>query len=133
MVQSGPMKNDHKHSTIVYQLVKIQLFAGLVATAFVAAHKHNLNTLFSGLVGLALAIAPTIVYTKIAFSSGFVSTPTVAYTRHKKAMISRFMLNLSLFSIVALVYRHCDYTALLIAYIVTLSGYWISLLLPSMR
>jgi len=133
MVQSGPMKNDRKHVTVVYQLVKIQLIAGLTAAAIVAAHKHDLNTLFSAIVGLVLAISPTIVYTMVAFSGGLVTTPTIAYTRHKKAMISRFILNLLLFGLVALIYRQCDYTALLITYIVSLSGYWISLLLPSMR
>lgn|GEM_PF-2555931 len=129
MIQSGPMTSNHKRITIVYQLVIIQLIMGLATAALVAAHKHNMNSLFSGIVGLALAIMPTIIYAKIAFGNGLVSAPGVAYVRHKKAMISRFILNLLLFGIVVLVYRRCDYTALLITYIVTLSGYWISLLI----
>ena len=82
MIQSGPMtRSNHKHLTFVYHLVKIQLVMGLVVTASFAAHKHNINTLFSGIVGLILAIALTLIYAKIAFGDGLISAPSIAYLR----------------------------------------------------
>lgn len=129
MIQSGPMTNNHNHITIVYQVVIIQLIMGLLAVLIFVANKHTTDTLVSSFVGLALAIAPTIVYTKIAFGRGLFLAPNTVYLQHKKAVISRFILNLLLFSVVLLVYKHCNYAALLTTYIAGLSGYWISLLI----
>jgi hypothetical protein len=127
MLQSGPMTNYSKNLTIVWTLIKIQLTLGLVAVTAVAFFKHNANSICSGFVGLVLAIVPTVIYAKIAFGNGLVSIPVIAYSQHKKAMLSRFMLNLIFFAMVILIYKRCDYVALLLVYFVTLAGYWISL------
>ncbi|MCC2645122.1 MAG: hypothetical protein K0R94_900 [Burkholderiales bacterium] len=129
MIQSRPMINNHKRITIISKVVIIQLAMGLVAVLLLTVHQQNINTLPSSIIGLALAIVPTIVYTKIAFGGGLFLAPHVVYLRHKKAMISRFITNLLLFSIVLVAYKQCDYFALLITYIATLSGYWMSLII----
>jgi F0F1-type ATP synthase assembly protein I len=100
---------------------------GLIATVALAVHKHSLNTAFSGIAGLFLAIAPTVVYARIAFADQLVVTPGVAFARHKKAMLWRFLLNLVLFAVVLFLYKKCDYIALFVAYFITLAGYWVSL------
>ncbi len=129
MIQSRPMKNSPKHISIMYRLVIIQSVMGLLTAIIIAAYTHSMNALFSGVVGLIIALISTIIGAKIAFSDGLVVAPDVAYTRHKKAMIGRFVLNLLLFAVVVLVYRQCNYIALLLTYIVALSGYWISLII----
>ena len=121
------MISKHKHATTVFRLVKIQSVMGLVATVALAAYGHSINTAFSGIVGLLLAIVPTVVYAKIAFANHLVVAPAVAFARHKKAMLSRFLLNLMLFAIVLALYRKCDCVALFVTYFVTLAGYWVSL------
>jgi F0F1-type ATP synthase assembly protein I len=102
---------------------------GLLTAIVIAAHTRSMNALLSGMIGLIIALISTIVGAKIAFSDGLVVAPSVAYTRHKKAMIGRFILNLLLFAVVVLVYRQCNYIALFLTYIVALSGYWIGLII----
>lgn len=121
------MISNHKHAAIVSRLVKIQLIMGLIATAVLAVHKHSVNTAFSGIAGMFLAIAPTVVYAKIAFAGHLVTTPGATFVRHKKAMLSRFLLNLVLFAIVLFLYKKCDYIALFAAYFIALAGYWVNL------
>ena len=128
MIQSGTMKINHGYATILSRLIKIQLTVGLIATVILAVHKNSMNTAFSGIVGLVLAIVPTVVYAKIAFANHLVVAPSVAFVRHKKAMIGRFVLNLLLFAIVLFFYKKCDYIALFVAYFIALAGYWISLI-----
>jgi len=121
------MISNHKRATIVSKLVKIQLIMGLIATVALTAYRHSANTAFSGIAGLFLAIVPTVVYAKIAFANHLVAAPGVAFARHKKAMLSRFLLNLALFAIVLFLYKKCDYVALFATYFITLAGYWVSL------
>lgn len=121
------MISNHKHASIVSKLVKIQLIMGLIATIALVAYRHNLNTAFSGIAGSFLAIVPTVVYAKIAFTEHLAVAPAIAFVRHKKAMLSRFLLNLVLFAIVLFLYKKCDYIALFVTYFITLAGYWVSL------
>ncbi|MCC2626105.1 MAG: hypothetical protein K0R14_1978 [Burkholderiales bacterium] len=129
MIQSRPMKNSRKHIKIMYRLVMVQSVMGLLAAIIIAVHTRSMNALLSGIVGLFIALISTLIGAKIAFGDSLVVAPNVAYARHKKAMISRFILNLLLFAVVVLVYRQCNYIALLSAYIAALSGYWISLII----
>jgi F0F1-type ATP synthase assembly protein I len=123
------MKNSRKHIKIMYRLVMVQSVMGLLAAIIIAVHTRSMNALLSGIVGLFIALISTLIGAKIAFGDSLVVAPNVAYARHKKAMISRFILNLLLFAVVVLVYRQCNYIALLSAYIAALSGYWISLII----
>jgi hypothetical protein len=125
MLQSCPMISNHKYFKNIKRTLKIQLILGVMAIIIFTISKHGaINSLVSSILGFAIALSGTLVYIKIAFSSGVITHPSVAYTLHKKAMVSRFATNLLLFAIVFLVYKNCDALVLIITYCVTYSAYW---------
>lgn len=111
-----------------HKVVKLQFFIGLTAIFFVAVISQKLNILISAGFGFVLAYVPTVVYSKIAFAKGLVVLPHVALLQHQKAMLIKFILNLLLFGLVFLLYKQCNFMALLFVYFMTLSAYWISLI-----
>lgn len=127
MIQSCPMISNRKYRTTVFKLARLQLVMGLVVTVSFAAYKQSLNTAFSGIAGILLAIIPTVVYARVAFGKRSVEIPVVALSRHKKGMIARFLLNLVLFAVILFFYKKCDYIALFVVYFIVLAGYWVSL------
>lgn len=111
-----------------HKVVKLQFLMGLACVLVVAVISRNANIILSASVGFSLACIPTIVYSMIAFSKGLVVLPSVAYMQHQKAMIVRFLLNILLFGLTVLYYRQCNFIVLFIAYFITLSAYWFSLI-----
>ena len=72
---------------------------------------------------------PTFVYIKIAFANGLIILPSEAFKLHKKAMIAKFIVNLVLFMLIIMLYKDCNFLALFLTYIITLSGNWLNLVI----
>ena len=117
-----------QHFNGVKNIVKLQLLFGCICIIFASLMSKSVNSALSAFLGLLLAFVPTLVYIKIAFAKGLVNYPSIILERHKKAMLLKFVLNFILFALVFIFYKKCNYFALFGTYIVTLSGYWISLI-----
>ncbi len=117
-----------QHFNGVKNILKLQLLFGCSCIIFAIFMLKNVNGILSAFLGLLLALVPTLVYIKIAFAKGLVNYPSVILARHKKAMLLKFIINFILFAIVFIFYKKCNYFALFGTYIVTLSGYWVSLI-----
>lgn len=122
------MRAYDKNLTKVMAVVKLQIFIAIAWVLCVVIVAHNLNTISSSVLGALIAIIPTYIYVKFAFKDGVVVAPIRALRNHKMAILVRFILNLSLFLLVCLFYQRCNFLALLGAFFVVLSAYWLSLL-----
>ena len=111
-----------------HKVIRVQLCLGILCTLVVTMVLRNYNSALSAITGVGLVVLPTIAYALVAFTRGLVSYPEVALGRHQKAMVLRFVVNFILFTLVLLVYRQCNFVVLFITYLVTLSGYWFSLI-----
>lgn len=121
------MSSSIKHVLIVSKVLRLQIFLALFAAVIAYLVHHHINDVHSSLIGAVIAILPTLVYTKIAFKNGLVTSPVKALGRHQKAFFVRFFLNLILFLVVFLFYRNCNFVILFISYGAVLSAYWLSL------
>lgn len=122
------MNGLSKFSANIKLVLKLQLVFALVMTALSYMINRSAANLLSALVGGAIAIIPTQVYVKVAFSRGLVVNPNEALRLHKKAVVSRFLLTMGLFVLVLIMYRKCNFFVAFITYIVVLSAYWFGLL-----
>ena len=110
----------------VNRVIKYQLVQGLCASGFITACYQNLNTLISSLLGMFIAIFPTIVYA-ITVSSRNVENYSLKYSKHKKATLLKFIANMLGFFLVFSTFKNVNALALFIVYIIALSGYWTNL------
>ena len=122
------MGDINQHFTFSQRVIKFQLTLGIACTVMVLLVTNNLNDMLSALTGVILVIIPTLMYAFIAFRKGVIAYPVVALKRHQMAMLLRFVTNLVCFAAVVILYRQCNFPLLLLAYCVTLSGYWFSLI-----
>ena len=97
-------------------------------TFLVFINGKNYNYTLSVFLGGILVIIPTFIYSFTVFINGLVAYPSVALKRHQKAMVFRFLANFVLFALVMVLYRQCNFVLLFLGYIITLSGYWLSLI-----
>ena len=97
-------------------------------TFLVFINGKNYNNTLSVFLGGILVIIPTFIYSFTVFINGLVAYPSVALKRHQKAMVFRFLANFVLFALVMVLYRQCNFVLLFLGYIITLSGYWLSLI-----
>ncbi|MDQ5921975.1 MAG: hypothetical protein QG673_2034 [Pseudomonadota bacterium] len=119
----------YKHLQFIFgqQIVKLQLWLGVITSIIVVISTRDFNKTLSALLGAVLAVLPTLAYAFIAFRNGLIAHPKTVMWQHKKAMIVRFMANFVLFIIVCLSYKNCDFFILFVTYLITLSAYWLSL------
>lgn len=122
------MFKRNKYNAGIQAVVKTQAIFGLVCVLLIAGITRDFNSILSSLIGFGVAFSATIVYVLAAFYKGFIAYPNQVLKLHQKAVVLRFLVNLLLFMIVFISYRQCRFMLLLITYLVTLSGYWFSLL-----
>lgn len=118
---------DKNFSKILFVLI-FQAILGLGFSTLCFIISNELRSLLSSLLGFALVFIPTLVYIKVAFSRGLVVLPDVAIKLHKKAIIYRLGITTILFILVFACYKNCNFFIFFVTYLVTLSGYWFSLL-----
>lgn len=121
------MRAYDRNLTKVMAVVKLQILIAIAWILCTALVSKNLNSVYSSVIGTLIAVVPTYAYVRIAFRDGAVVTPIIALQNHKKAATLKFVLNLSLFLLVCLFYRSCNFLALFGAFFVVLSAYWLSL------
>ena len=121
---------NNKNFIAVVQVLKWQVIFGITAILLVSVIKHDINSSFSALLGLLCVLLPTIIYIRVAFVKQVLAAENVLKL-HKKAMLLKFISNLILFALVFLFYKKCDVIVLFMTYIISISGYWFSLLTVS--
>lgn len=117
-----------KNFNQVRLVLRLQFGLGGVFSILCLFVTQELHDFISAILGFMLVIIPTLVYIKIAFAQGMVVAPNIALQLHKKAIIYRFLASTALFGVVCLGYKSGNFLILFVAYLVTLSGYWFSLL-----
>ena len=113
---------------IVKKQVVTQFFCGLAAVVFFSIVDFSYNTVISAVIGIIIAVTPTLIYAKLAFAKGLIVLPKEAFRLHKKAMVYKFISNLLLFVVVLSVYKKCNYVALYCSFLAALCGNWFSLI-----
>ena len=114
------------------KVAKIQLIVGLIVFLLLSIFFRKLEISVSSGLGLLLAIIPTLVYIKVVWKSQYLAV-TKVYAQHKKALLLKFLCNLAGFALVLVTYHEVQFLALLVTYVITLSGTWLSLLTRSGR
>ena len=110
------------------RVILLEVILTVLVTLVVAIITKNYNNTLSVFLGGVLVMIPTVVYAFLVFRNGVVAYPGVALKQHQKAMVFRFLANFILFAIVIIFYRQCNFLLLLLGYLVTISGYWLSLI-----
>ena len=110
------------------RVILLEVILTVLVTLLVAIITKNHNNTLSVFLGGVLVMIPTVVYAFLVFRNGAVAYPGVALKQHQKAMVFRFLANFILFAIVIIFYRQCNFLLLLLGYLVTISGYWLSLI-----
>lgn len=121
------MSGSVRHLVVVKKVLQLQMLLALIVALCTYLVHRNIHDVYSSIIGAIIAIVPTLVYIRIAFKNGLVTSPVRALSKHQKAFFVRFALNLILFSIVFLFCRNCNFLILFISYGVVLSAYWLSL------
>ena len=109
------------------KVAKTQLVVGLIGFLILSIVFRNLTTSISSALGLICALLPTLVYIKVVWNSPYLGLSRV-FAQHKKAMLLKFSCNLGGFMLVVVGYHQLHFVALLLTYVLTLSGTWLSLL-----
>jgi F0F1-type ATP synthase assembly protein I len=110
------------------QLILSQISLGFIAFSLVSIFYCNINASIAAVLGIAIAVIPSLIYIKVAHKA----TPVPAiqyYAAHKKALLYKFLVNLLSFTLVLLIFRSKYILALFLTYIITLSGSWLVLLI----
>lgn len=108
------------------QIIKIKIVLGIILILIFAIFSQNLYTTLSALLGFLLALLPALFYIKIAWSNKILLANQI-FAKHKKAEIYKFNVNLLGFLVVFISFKQVHALALFTTYMVTLSGYWLSL------
>lgn len=128
MVYSRYMDYKNQHIILSHKVIRWELTLAGICTLVVAITTKNFNSTLSAILGGILVLVPTVIYAFIAFRKGVIAYPGVALGRHQKAMVFRFIINFVLFALVVIFYRQCNFLVLLITYLITMGGYWLSLI-----
>lgn len=111
-----------------HKVILLEVILTTIATLLVVLISKNYNNALSVFLGGVLVIIPTTIYSFFVFKKGVVAYPSIALKRHQKAMVFRFLANFILFAVVIIFYQQCNFLLLLLGYLVTISGYWLSLI-----
>ena len=115
------MYNKNQQYSVVANLIKIQLIITILNIIVVSLVFKSLTDVLSVALGSTIVIVSSIVYASIAFSYGLIVIPNIAIKQHKKAMLTKFLVNFLLFVVVITLYKKCNYLLLFISYIITQS------------
>ncbi len=114
---------------VVWRILKLQVIVGIICAGLVFVITHSRNSFISSICGSLLAIIPATIYAIIAFRRGAVNYPRDALQQHKKAITFRFLTTAILFTLVCYYFRQCNFLLLFAVYIISLSAYWLSLVI----
>ncbi len=119
--------NRNNLKNTVFCVIKLQFIQGIVALLMVFLYKYSFSALYSGFLGLLIAVIPTIAYAKVVITEK-IDNANIMYRKHKKAMMIKFIINGMIFMLVFLFVKNINIFSLFFVYIVAISGYWTSLL-----
>lgn len=108
------------------RVIKLQLLIGLLAVIIVLIFNKNLLSVISAFCGLAIAVIPTVIYVKLAWSNKVINSEQI-FARHKKAELFKFILTILAFVLVFVCFKKVHILALFTTYVATLSSYWFCL------
>ena len=126
MLQCSHMSKQHYHSII--KVFKLQALLGTVCIVSIWLFIHDVHDVVSASLGAVLVLVTTLIYFIVAFTKSRVTSPRQALKRHQYAMIMRFITNMIGFGAIIIIYPACNFVILIVAYVITLSSYWFSLL-----
>lgn len=112
--------------SVVIRVIKYQTIQGAIAILALSLWYQSKIVIISSILGLLLAVIPTVVYAKIAISKK-VENYLLAYKKHKTAMIIKFVVNGIGFLLVFSMIKNLSAGVLFSVYIIALSGHWTSL------
>lgn len=112
---------------VVNKVIKYQFIQGVIAVILITVCTLNLMSFISAVFGLLIALIPSLVYAKVVVGDR-VDNFYVAYQKHKKALLLKFIVNAMGFFMVFLIFKNVSASALFVAYVITLSGHWTSLI-----
>lgn len=113
----------------INSLFKLQFRIGLVIAIVLAIYTMNIHVIISSLLGTALVIAPSFAYLAIIAKKKWVAHPEEVLYRHKRGIITKFLLNIIIFSFIFVLYKNCNLLVLFFTYFIVLSSYWFVLIL----
>lgn len=120
-------QNNYILGYIVLRVIKYQLLQGVIAAFFILIIKKDLTAFLSALCGILIALIPTLVYAKVVISKN-IDDIHATYRKHKLAIGLKFLSNAMCFLVVFLLYKNVNVLMLFITYIISLSGYWTSII-----
>lgn len=103
--------------------LQIALWAACLAMALLS---FNVYLIASAFCGGALVVVPALVYIRVSKMSKVLPVGQV-FAKHQKAELFKFFTNLVGFALVFILFKNVHVLALFATYVVTLSGYWLSL------
>lgn len=122
------MFKQSKDSFVVHKVIKTQLVLAVAGILCIGLVTRNFNSILSVMFGCIVAFVPTLIYVKVAFQKGLLAYPNQVLKRHQRAVVLRFLVSFFLFSLICYSYSSCNFLLLLVAYVITLSSYWIILI-----
>lgn len=123
-----PCNNLRIHRQRYLLVIKLQLILGIVASLACYTVDSTMVTGFSALLGMSLVVISTSAYLGLIWSRTVLAAEKV-FAQHKKAMIVRYLTNFIGFLVIFTVFKDVNVFALFITYIVTISAYWLSLII----
>lgn len=118
--------------SVVVRVIKCQIIQGAVAALSLSLWYGSKIVIISSILGMLLAIIPTVIYAKIAISKK-VENYLIAYKKQKIAMITKFIVNGTGFLLVFSMIKNLSPGVLFSVYIIALSGHWTSMIGSSFK
>jgi F0F1-type ATP synthase assembly protein I len=122
------MNYSNQYLVLGKRVIILELMIALIFVVAITGISQNINTALSALFGAGLVILSTLVYFYVAFRKGVIANSNIALKRHKMAMILKFSTNVLGFALILAIFKNCNFIVFIAAYIITLSGYWLSLI-----
>lgn len=118
--------------SVVIRVIKYQLVQGIFAGIIFSFFFRSEIVIISSMLGLLLAIMPTIIYAKVVVNNK-IENYLVTYKKHKIGMIIKFIVNGFCFLLVFSLVKNLSPGILFSVYIIALSGHWTSILGSSFK
>ena len=112
--------------SVVIRVIKYQITQGAIAVLALSLWYQSKIVIISSILGLLLAVIPTVVYAKLTISKK-VENYLLTYKKHKTAMIIKFIVNGAGFLLVFSMIKNLSPGVLFSVYIIALSGHWTSI------
>ncbi|MCX8514396.1 MAG: hypothetical protein ORN24_02390 [Burkholderiales bacterium] len=122
------MNYSNQYLNLGKRVLVLELIIAIVFIGAITIITNNTNSALSALFGGVLVISSTLVYFYVAFRKGVIANSNIALKRHKIAMILKFSTNVLGFALILSLFKDCNFIIFIAAYVITLSGYWLSLI-----